>query len=271
MKKLMLAVAMVALIAAPSFAAVQNVKVGGDIITTSVLRDGFNFFGSDTGRQNEILAQTRLKVTADLTDNVSTTVSLTNERLWGNGGSSDNTVGVESAYVTMKELFYAPLTLVVGRQPLAYGNQLIIGQSTTGFSQPMSDLTFTSGFDAVKAVLTYDPLTVDLFASRIDNGSSVNNTGNGTHDNTNLYGINANYKLGDKMSTVVEGYVFAKTQDATTATNSNSTYVPGLRLSTNPIEGLNVQLEGAMQFGRNDGDGDSDNSGSNQHRDAFAI
>ncbi len=244
-KKITMMLALVALMAAPAFASVQNVKVGGDLATTSILRDGFDF---NNGRQNEIAAQTRLKVSADMTDNVSSTISLTNEKLWGD--STASAVNLEAAYVTMKELLYSSLTVTVGRQPLAYGNQLIVGNSSgSAFAQPIGDLLYATGFDAVKAVLSYDALTVDVFAARVNNGvpNTVDNNINGTHDNQNLYGINANYKFGDKMSTVVEGYTFARMND--NVLKSENTYVPGLRVSTNPIEGLNLQLEGAYQFG----------------------
>lgn len=270
MKKLMLAVAMVALVAAPSFAAVQNVKVGGDIVTTSAIRSGFDLGSSlpDSQRINEVLAQTRVNVSADLTDNVSTMVTLQNENLWGTNSTYNSNVVLSTAYVTMKEFLYAPLTLTVGRQPLAYGNKLIIGNSGYGaYDGIVSDLTYATGFDAIKAVLAYEPLTIDIFASRIANGVDAGFSNN-THNNTNLFGVNANYKLGDKMSTVVEAYAFANVNDNTTNSTSRATYVPGLRVSTNPIEGLNVQLEGAYQLGRVAGGGVST---INDNRNAFAI
>lgn len=266
-KKLMLAIAVVAL-AAPAFAAVQNVKVGGSIVTTSIIRDNFDIATNTTpGRQNEILAQTRLAVNADLTDNVSTAVGLLNENLWGN---SSNTVSLEYANVTMKEFMYAPLSVTIGRQTLAYGNQLIIGNSSTGaYDNQYSDLAYSTGFDGIKAVLKYDPLTIDLFAVRVANASTTASNINGTHDNTNLFGVNANYKLGDKMSTVVEGYVFAVTQDGTISGLSQAVYVPGLRVSTNPIEGLNVQIEAAYQGGRINNTVSGSNV--NDDRNAFAF
>ncbi len=257
-KKFMLAVAMLALVAAPAFASVQNVKVSGAITTTSFIRNDFNT-NTSRDRVNEILGQTTLDVSADLTDNVSTKIGLFNERYWGNqqtvADQSNAGVDIETAYVTMKELLYSPLTLTVGRQPLVYGNQLVIGSntSTKNAVAAWGDTTLQGNFDAIKAVLSYDPLTVDLFASRINNrGTVLGAAATDIHDNVNLYGINANYKFGDKMSTVVEAYTFLKQNDMTTVTlnKSTSTYVPGLRVSTNPIEGLNVQLEGAYQMGK---------------------
>src|ERR1700679_861567 len=98
MKKILVAVAMV-MLASPAFAAIQNVKVSGDITTTFVDRSNFdlgdtvgtdgsaNFTGSSfqpvgLKKQNVFVTQTRLRVDADLSDNVSTTVGLVNERAW---------------------------------------------------------------------------------------------------------------------------------------------------------------------------------------------
>ncbi len=254
-KKLMLAIAMLALVAAPAFASVQNVKVGGDLKTTSVIRNNFTSAGITSGAsqdsQSVILSQVGLNVQADLTDNVSTFIRLSNERLWGTTDVTGNNgnVNLDDAYVTMKEMLYAPMTVTIGRQPLSYGNKFLIGDGdlTTNISD-VSDLTGGVNFDAIKAVLSYDPLTVDVFAAKI----AANTTTANGNDDENLYGINANYKIGDSMNTVVEAYTFAKMDKTTTTapnTKTQKLYVPGLRVSTNPIEGLNVQLEGAYEVG----------------------
>ena len=258
-KKLMLAVAMVALMAAPSFAAVQNVKIGGQLKTMSVIRSNFDA-NNTRDHLNEIFAWTKLNVQADLTDNVSTDIGLLQERVWGDStadtAASTSALDLETASVTMKEIFYAPLTVTIGRQKLAYGNKLIIGSSPSAgnvTSVNLTDLTAKDNFDAIKAVLSYDPLTIDLIASRVKNNNTVGASEVSMRDNTNLFGVNANYKLSDK--TVVEAYTFVKRNDSTDVNTDpqtskiTSTYVPGLRVSTNPIEGLNVQLEGAYQLG----------------------
>lgn len=261
-KKLMLAVAAVALLAVPAFAAVQNVKVSGDLKTTSVVRSDFDLGASAVNggveagtSQNVILSQVGLNVQADLTDNVSAMIRLGNERLWGtadNTGTVDQ-VNMDTAYVSMKEFLYAPLTMTIGRQPLQYGNQFLIGDSGA-YNEVLgvNDLTGGVNFDAVKAVLSYDPLTIDLFMAKVSEGTI---TGEDDDDDANLYGINANYKFGDKMGTILEGYTFVVTDktalDPTTLnmTKADVIYSPGLRVSVNPIEGINLQLEGTYQFG----------------------
>jgi hypothetical protein len=252
----MLAVAMVALVASPAFAAVQNVKVGGSLKTTSIIRD--LDMGADAAlnkKQNVVLSQATLDVQADLTDNVSTVLQFVNERLWGTDDSSSNDANVElnAAYVTMKEILYAPLTVTVGRQPLVYGNALIIGDgdSTTNVSD-VADLTGGSNFDAVKAVLNFDPLIVDLFAAKMKEGPATPITAQNDDDDSDLYGINAAFKFGGEKNVMLEGYLFTK-MDKTEVDNINpetqKLYVPGLRVSANPLEGLSTGLEFAYQTG----------------------
>jgi len=259
-KKITLAVAMVALLAAPAFAAVQNVKVSGDLKTTSVIRTNFapGFTLSSTtairDSQNVILSQVGVNIEADLTDNVSAFIRLGNERLWGTGTSSltfnENNLVLDTAYVTMKEMLYAPLTVTIGRQPLVYGNAFLIGDgSRANEIAEVADLTGGKNFDAVKAVLDYDPLVVDIFAAKVDENF---NRGLNDNDDANLYGINANWQLGGEMNVVLESYLFAqmdRTNITPTDAKTKKLYVPGMRVSVNPYEGLNVQLEGAYQTG----------------------
>jgi hypothetical protein len=95
--------------------------------------------------------------------------------------------------------------------------------------------------------------------------------------NSDVFGWNANYQLSDPWSTVVEQYMFARVNgvgydvaNGISGNNKGDTlYVPGLRASTNPIKGLNVQGEVAWQTGNVS----VTNGGSQEaeHRDAFAA
>ncbi len=276
-KKMMLAVAALALVATPSFAAVQNVKVGGGLKTTSVIRSNFNE-NAQRGSLNEILSQVNLNVGADLTDNVSTYISLANERIWGDNDASNTDFNLDAAYVTMKEMLYAPLTVTVGRQPLYYGNGLIIADGD-GYGDAavasVSDLTGGVNFDAIKAVLSYDALTIDMIASRVTNNTTGESV-TATRDNVNLYGVNANYKVGDSKDSVVEAYTFVKIDNGTDDRGAGAdpkgktetVYVPGLRLSSNPIEGVHAQIEGAYQIGQYN---DTNSNSSQSLKGAYAL
>ena len=215
---------------------------------------------------------------ADLSDNVSTTVGLINERAWNaetgtNGNSDDTNVQLYLASVTMRELLYSPLTVTVGRQVFYYGNGLILGNgpnnmATGNLQYIAADLTMRTAEDGIKAVLDYKPLTIDMFYFKNSQSSdSISGLYNNNNESSDVYGINANYQLSDPWNTVVEGYLFGRSNgknmddDSLTINSSGTTvsasgtdkndtlYVPGLRVSTNPIKGLNVQGELAWQLG----------------------
>jgi hypothetical protein len=288
------AVAFLVALAVPAFAAVQNVKVSGDITASVVSRNHFNLgtalsgttvnTGSDDS--NVLMSQTRLRVDADLTDNVSTTVRLLNERDWGEeagslytgatSGSNSTEIDLDLAYVTLKEMLYSPLTVIIGRQLLHYGNGMIVGDPDTSRQELSNapqiinrDLSVRRSFDAVRAILNYDPLTIDLVAAKIDEGRKISTANSRDRDDVNLYGAVANYKMGDKYNSMVEGYFFSARDDSTlVALNDASDVVntPGFRVATNPIKGLMLSLEQAWQFGNK-----NLAAGSNAHRGAMAT
>jgi len=277
MKKLVLAIAAAVLMASPAFAAVQNVKVSGNITSSYVNRSDFNFKQEGTvsqSRQSVFLTQATLRVDADLSDNVSTTVGLINEREWGGENSSSvetqpTEVDIYLAYVTLREFLYSPLTLTVGRQAFAFGNGLVFDATGTNNAASSrigtfaADLTMRSSLDAVRATLDYKPLTIDLFAGKVAQGN-VKALG-AKKDDTDAYGINANYQLGDALNTVVEGYVFGKNVgegSSATGDHTDKIWTPGLRVSTNPVKGLNVQAEAALQRGMDSG---------NNKRNGYAL
>jgi len=245
MKKI-LAAALMVVLASPAFAAVQNVKVSGDITTTWLDRSNFDLgltngdeFGTTNynttipsanplglKKQSVFVTQTELNVNADLSDNVSTQVGLINERAWnaegqiaGAGGNTptgyDTNVQLYLASVTMRELLYSPLTVTVGRQVFQFGNGLIIGNGgvgnlATGNLQFIAqDLTMRTTYDGVNATLDYKPLTINLIYFK-NNQNIVNGNPYSDDSSSDVFGYNANYQLSDPWSTVVEQYMFSR-------------------------------------------------------------
>lgn len=286
-------VAIVSMMAMPAFAAVQNVKVSGDITAAGVYRNDFDLQkrggpGSgnttSTDKEEDFLSITRLRVDADLTDNVSTTVRLLNERNW----NGDSTVGVENnrnigfnaanaidverqididlANVTLKEFLYSPLTLTVGRQELRFGNGMIVGDpDTNGVALDSAlaegDLSARKAFDAIRAKLDYNPLVIDLIYAKVAERNTI------LDDDTTLTGINATYEL--NKETTLEGFFFSKirgkNQAAVTnvdAGNATSFSVAngvkqktdivntiGGRVVNKSVKNLTIDAQGAYQFG----------------------
>jgi hypothetical protein len=283
MKKLLVAALMV-LLASPAFAAIQNVKVSGDI-TTSWIDDenldlgtnlnggaGVGFIPAGQKKQNVFLTQTRLRVDADLSDNVSTTVGLINERAWNaetcSGGgvansNCDTDVQLYLASLTLREFLYSPLTLQIGRQVFNYGNGFILGDGgpinagAAEINNVYADLNERTAYDGVTATLDYKPLTISLiYFKNGQTAASLEGLGHLTGgQSSDVYGYNANYQLSDPWSTVVEQYFFSRINGAgfvgagPVENKGNTLFVPGLRASTNPTKSLNLQGEVAWQLG----------------------
>ncbi len=239
-------IAAVGFVALPAFAAVQNVKISGDISVSGVHRNNLDLDKARVNdvtaagdnrndKQEDFLSITRVKVDADLTDNVSTSVRLLNERNWNgdsNGGgkttnrniggivnaldtnSEEHAVNLDLASVTLKEFLYSPLTLTVGRQELRFGNGWIVGDPDTNGITTFSasgleegDLSARKAFDALRAKFDYNPLVLDIIYAKVAENNTTRN------DDTSLAGINAAYEL--SSSTTLEGFYFTKKRNIT--------------------------------------------------------
>jgi hypothetical protein len=308
---LVLAFALVAGLTCAAYAEVQNVRVSGDITAMGVLRDDFdlrkptqinNVGGGIANTANagytysdkeaDLLSITRLRVDADLTDNVMATVRLLNERNWNgesvagvaennrniglataNAASTESQIDLDLAYVTVKEFFYSPLSVKVGRQELHFGNDWIVGDPDTNMVATKSslaegDLSARKSFDAIRATLDYNPVVVDLVYAKLAENNTVLN------DDTTLTGLNAKYDM--RRDTALEGFFFSKIKgrdalspmhaDGTTRatwdnlggdsgpTNkfkdkADEVYTVGGRVVNSSVKNMTVDLSAAYQFG----------------------
>ncbi len=265
MKRIALALVILFGISAVGLAAVENIKISGDITAQAVARDlslGLTDGVGVKDSESFFLSQVRLRFDADLTENVAAVVQLINERLWGEETNADTDIDLDLAYVVMKNFLYDPLTLTVGRQNLRFGRGLIVGDPDTdnatatgvGLSGLADDLSLRKSFDAIRATLDFSPLVVDIVYAKVSE-----NSGTDVDNDVNLYGINANYQLSDR--TTIEGYFFAKDKDQTAGSmpsasgllgdKKNKVYTLGLRGETSVLSDDKLQLYGeyAYQFG----------------------
>jgi len=244
-----------------AYAEVQNVKVSGDIVASGVLRRHFGLVAATPGdtsvlKQSFLMTQTRVRVDADLTDNVTATVRLINERIWNgqndsNSGNSSNSTAIDLdlAYVTLKEFLYSPLTLTVGRQEIKFGNGLVMGKSgaALGTTNIPTDLSERRAFDALRATLNYDPLVIDLIYAKVRQTTSVD------RDDIVLSGVNATYALNKKAD--LSAYYYLKNDNykggVATRNEADQVNTIGALISASPVDNLTASLEGAYQFGRN--------------------
>lgn len=269
MKKLMLFCALALLVAfvVPAAAEVQNVKVSGDIRTYGGYRNNFDLddSASSDDDQDWINSAARLRVDADLTDNVGTTVRVINERDWGVESTAvsaqgNTDISVDLASLTLKEFLYSPLTLTVGRQELRYGNGLVVGDvDGNAFSRASGlvgdEFSRRKAFDAVRAVLDFDPIVVDSFHSQITETNS-------SSEDWTLSGVDVSYAVGDYNANVA-GYWVLSHQSVdgspttfqqggawTTGVNhGRSISTLGVRGNIEPVAGLDLGGEVAFQTG----------------------
>jgi len=277
-----------------AYAEVQNIRVSGDIDLKGVSQHNYDLKNKQINNPggglgaganavtnddevNFLLSTVHLQVDADLTDNVSATVQLVNQRVWDgeNNGAGDNQIGVDQAYVVLREFLYSPVTVIAGRQDLQYGTGFIVGAGiladpegtfgtlATGVSphttqgQEFSDF---NSYDAIRVILDFAPLTIEGVWAKI------NETGV-ADDDEDLYGALVNYKL-DQWEAEIEPYWFFKKSESgragatvTTADadlggagvnrtyETNKVHAVGLRTSASPIANLVLSGEGAFQFG----------------------
>ena len=202
---------------------------------------------------------TQVEVSADLTDNVSTVINLINQRDWNanvldsvgvstNAGAGEFDVALDLAYVQMKEIFYTPLTLTIGRQDLLFGRGFIVGwnpQDPEGTIQA-DEFTQIQSFDAIRATLDFNPWTIDFVYSKVQEGS------NNPEDDQDLYIANINYKFAE-YNAVAEGYYVGlydrNTLAGAAGTFDNTTDTFGGRVQFDPISQMTLGAELAYQGG----------------------
>jgi len=254
----------------PSFAEVQNVKVSGDVTARGFYRRNLDLH--DEGSSNTasfdtdhfFMSTIGLNVAADLTENVSAMLRLTNERDWNltSTSSSSEDIALSQGYVTVKELFYSPLTLRVGRQPIVWGRGFVLGSNLfPGVNGRGDDLhaaisanefTDFTAFDAVRATLDLSgvaglgtPLSLDYVYIKSDENSVADN------DDVNLQGANLGARF-ESWNSEMETY-FLNKRDSSSGTSKNdndgSISTLGVRGSVQPVEGASVWGELAYQFG----------------------
>ncbi len=163
--------------ALPAFAAVENVKLSGDVTARGIFKesytlggikgnDTFNgtFFNPVDDEQRFFMSQVRLRVDADLTKNVSAEIELLNQRDWdapaggvqGSGLTAGTNVGLGAspsaandqfdvllslANITLKDIYYEGLSLKIGRQNIQWGEGFVIGQNQLANPDPSNTIS----------------------------------------------------------------------------------------------------------------------------------
>jgi len=182
------------------------------------------------------------------------------------GAEGDDPFDLRQAYVELGNPAQFPVTLKVGRQELAYGDERLIGVSDWN--------NFTRTFDAVKIRWVDEPcaLTLDAFAAHVvtiaATGPSENRDldFNGPNWHDTLAGLYASSTWLPFQTTEAYFIYRNKTENGPVYTDDlgniarpydirQEVYTMGLRAKSTPgkLSGFDYEAEGAYQFGRDAG------------------
>ena len=262
----------------PSFAEVQNIKVGGDETVRAFWRSNLDLqdeaqnvnpspAGTGTGltlNSHDYFLQNTLgiNINANLTENVEVEARIANERTLGTTGTANGDIDISRANVKLKDIFYSPFTLTLGTFPVRWGRGLVLGSNLipsileTGDDRNQSidanEFTDFTAFDGAELKGEFGgtaamsmPLNLDLVYLKTHEGVV------GKGDDTNLMGANIGTRF-DKGE--AEVYYLNKREGAYGTVGSSighkgSVSTMGVRGSAKPTDGSNVYGEVAYQFG----------------------
>lgn len=274
---------------APAFAETQTVKVSGSLDVSWTYREDFDLRdGNDQALANALVGDAvrargaaatadsqndgadyftstaQVEIAADLTDNVSVVINLFNQRDWNayvfdSGTSTANTteefdLGVDLAYVQLKEAWYEPLTLTIGRQDIEFGRGFIFGNFNIQDPQASivsNEYSAVTSYDAVRSTLDFAPWTVDFVYANIAQNSSD------SEDDRSIWWANINYQFAE-YNAEWELYFGSDSDRSTNAaaaaaavrsSSPEQTWVVGTRAEFDPTENLTLGAEVAYQFG----------------------
>lgn len=230
----------------------EKLKVSAEGRYRMEYRSDFDFSGA-----SDVFQLSRLRLNADVMplENLRLFVQAQDARLYESdfdGAAEDlfqDRFDLRQGFVELKKIFDLPVSLLVGRQELAYGEERLVG----GFN--WSNVAQT--FDAVRGRYQTDAVQIDLFASekvRIEDDHF-----NERDHNDRFYGIYGTYKK--IKNHLVDLYVFLRDTDKkrrfsrAEAPAEMDEVTFGSRVKGWDLNGWDYQLEIAGQGG-NYGDGE---------------
>lgn len=234
-----------------SFAAVEEIKVSGSLETMMVNVDADLGSSATDATARFLIGVTKLRFDSDLSENVSSTVELFNERVWG-ASQAASAVGstvmdVNLAFVTMKDFLGMPAKFILGRQQMVIGSGLILrgGNEATVFDDQGLTEPFTkkSATDGARLIFDYDPLTFDFFYQK------VYETDINVRDDVDVYGVDAKYDINDKSSVNVYAFFNDKSLPTNPDDDKQHLAVYGIHGKSELNDNINVWGEYAFMNG----------------------
>ncbi len=242
----LLVVALIATLGGFAYAELQNVEIGGS------LRIRGNYFNLDDslGDMSFIEQRTRLNVKADFTQEVSAFIELDSYDVWGedfrswylcgNDFRGTDNVDLYQAYIEARNMWDTPLTVRVGRQEIALGNQFLVGVNDA------SSLFYGLSFDALRMTFANDVVSIDAIAAKLSE-----NYGDFGEDDVDFYAVYGSY-IGMEDITLDAYWMFVRDDEGFLGGMVGGTtadlHTVGLR-GAGVMGGFDFELEAAYQWG----------------------
>lgn len=159
-----------------AFAELQSVKITGGLSSVYTKNSNFNFNGDEDSIHDKgsFFSTSKIGFELDITDSIMANISFINERDWDQPHEDNENVldtKINTAYLTVSNLFYSNIDVTVGRQELNVGKGLSFNDGVPNdaldmaymghYSNPW--LLSTSAFDAVKLNTSIAGLDVQSF------------------------------------------------------------------------------------------------------------
>jgi len=265
--KTLLAVALLVCMSGSVFAELQNVEIGGSLrirgnyfnMDYSRVKGGYYYDASYNvetfGKHAFVEQRTRLNIKADFTQDVSAFVEFDYYNWWGDDfrsnyltgsdyRSGQNEVGLYQAYIEAQNMWGTPLSMRVGRQELAFGNQFLVGVNDVSHA-------FTGlSFDGVRLTYATDVVTIDAVAAKLSESM-----GDLMEDDVDFYALYGSY-TGIEDVTLDAYWMFVRDDagyvERFIDIDGADLHTIGLR-GSGVIGGFDFELEAAYQFGDVDG------------------
>jgi len=243
-----------AVVAVPAFAELQNVQVGGSIYIRG--NDWFNM--RDSG-MNDIAffdQRTRVNVRADFTDNVSAFIEIDDYSVWGEDLRTNYLTGVDSrvaanpdnpflgpngnpavfqAYIEAKEMWGTALKARIGRQEIQFGSGWLVGLADEG------NYPFGVSFDALRLTYATDQFSVDAVAAKL-----AENSPQYTDGDADFYTLYGSY-LGIENISLDAYWMFVRDAATPGIKGSLDVHTFGLR-GAGKVDALDFDAEVAYQL-----------------------
>lgn len=236
--------------------AFAQLDIGGDIKVLGFWEDNVTDADDDADDQEAFLrTETHLWFQADLSDNVTTKISVETDRVWSQddaeGGQNDLDVFLEEAWIQMMYLYDSAFSVKLGRQFVEFGDGFIVGDSNPFSEETVADKGEweVDPFDAVLVWYDGDDWILNLM------GAKVVESGIG-NDDTDVYGAYFSYSGAEEMVFDLYGFM-AKIKSDVFGIDDADVYWVGARIAGTMVEGLSYKLEGTYEFGEAE-DGDVD-------------